>query len=213
MSIESVMPFNHLILCLPLILLPSIFPRNRVFSSESAHLIRWPKYWSSSFNIRPSNEDSGLISFMIDWIQGTLKSFLKHNSKHQFLSAQHSLWSNSHFLPDYWKSQYVCVKCVYSFICWWISGGFCLFTVTHKTAMNTCALVCVLSCFSPVSLHATPLPYSWASLVAQLVKNLPAMWETWVGSLGQEDALEKGIASGLKSNNKTEIPLVMSDSL
>ena len=87
MSIESVMPSNHLILCHPLLLLPSIFPSIRVFSSESVLCIRWPKYWSFSFSIRisPSNEYSGLISFRIDWfdllsVQGTLKSLLQHHS-------------------------------------------------------------------------------------------------------------------------------------
>ena len=85
MSIESVMPSNHLILCQPLLLPPSIFLSIRVFSSESVLCIRWPKYWSSSFSISPSNEYSGLISFMIDWFdllaaQGTLKSFLQHYS-------------------------------------------------------------------------------------------------------------------------------------
>ena len=81
MSIESVMPSNHLILCHPLLLPPSIFPSIRVFSSESVLCIRWPKYWNFSFNISPSNEYSGLISFRIDWfdllaVQGTLKSLL-----------------------------------------------------------------------------------------------------------------------------------------
>ena len=84
MSIELVMPSNHLILCHPLLLLPSIFPGIRVFSSESALRIRWPKYWSFSFNINPSNEHSGLISFRMDWldllaVQGTLKSLLQHH--------------------------------------------------------------------------------------------------------------------------------------
>ena len=84
MSIESVMPSNHLILCPPLLLLPSIFPSTRVFSSESVLQIRWPKYWSFSFSISPSNEYSGLISFTIDWfdllaVQGTLKSLLQHH--------------------------------------------------------------------------------------------------------------------------------------
>ena len=84
-SIESVMPFNHLILCCPLLLLPPIFPRIRVFSNESALHIRWPKYWSFSFNISPSNEHPGLISFRMDWldllvVQGTLKSLLQHHS-------------------------------------------------------------------------------------------------------------------------------------
>ena len=82
---ESVMPSNHLILCYPLLLLPSIFPSIRVFSNESALRIRWPKYWSFSFNISPSNEHSELISFRIDWlyllaVQGTLKSLLQHHS-------------------------------------------------------------------------------------------------------------------------------------
>ena len=85
MSIEPVMLSNHLILCHPLILLPSIFPSIRVFSNESALCIRWPKYWSFSFRISPSNEHSGLISFRMDWldllaVQGTLKSFLQHHS-------------------------------------------------------------------------------------------------------------------------------------
>ena len=87
MSNESVMPSNHFILCHPLLLLPSIFPSIRVFSNESALLIRQPKYWSFSFNISPINEHPGLISFRIDWldllaVQGTLKSLLQHyNSK------------------------------------------------------------------------------------------------------------------------------------
>ena len=85
MSIESVMPSNHLILCRPLLLLPSTFPSIRVFSNESVLHIRWPKYWSFSFSISPSNEYLGLISFRMDWldllaVQGTLKSLLQHNS-------------------------------------------------------------------------------------------------------------------------------------
>ena len=84
-SIELVMPFNHCILCCPLLLLPSVFPSIRVFSNESALHIRWPKYWSFSFNISPSNEHPGLISFRMDWlglfaVQGTLKSLLQHHS-------------------------------------------------------------------------------------------------------------------------------------
>ena len=85
MSIEAMMPSNHLILCRPLLLLPSIFPSIRVFSNESALHIRCPKYWSLSFNISPSNEHPGLISFRMDWldlleVQGTLKSLLQHHS-------------------------------------------------------------------------------------------------------------------------------------
>ena len=87
MSIESVMPSNHLILCCPLLLLPSIMSSNRVFSNESVLHIRWPKFWSFSFSISPSNEYLGLVSFRIDWfdllaVQGTLKSLLqRHSSK------------------------------------------------------------------------------------------------------------------------------------
>ena len=85
MSIESVMPSNRLILCRPLLLLPSIFPSIQVFSNVSALRIRWPKYWSFSFNISPSSEHPGLISFRMDWldllaVQGTLKSLLQHHS-------------------------------------------------------------------------------------------------------------------------------------
>ena len=98
MSIELVMPSNHLILCHPLLLLPSIFPSIRVFSNESLLLIRWPKYWSFSFSISPSNEYSGLISFRIDWfdllaVQGTLKTLLQHQS----LTAS-VLWCSAFFM-------------------------------------------------------------------------------------------------------------------
>ena len=96
-SIKLVMPSNHLILCHPLLLLPSIFPRIRVFSTESALSIRWPKYWSFSFSISPSKEYSGLISFRIDWfdllaVQGTLKSLFQHHS-----SKASILWYSAFF--------------------------------------------------------------------------------------------------------------------
>ena len=101
MSIELVMPSNHLTLCGPLLLLPSIFPRIRVFSSESALRIRWPKYWSFSFNISPSNEHPGLISFRMDWldllaVQGTLKSLLQHHS-----SKASILWHSAFFIVQF----------------------------------------------------------------------------------------------------------------
>ena len=102
MFIESVMPSSHLILCHPLLLLPSIFPSIRVFSNESALCIRWPKYWTFSFNIGPSDEHPELISFRMNWldllaVHGTLKSLLQTTvQKHQFFSAQLSWWSNSH---------------------------------------------------------------------------------------------------------------------
>ena len=102
MSIESVMPSNHLILCHPFPLLPLIFPSIRVFSNESALHIRWPKYWSFSFRLSPSNEYSELISFRMDWfdllaVQGTLRVFSNTPvQKPQFFSAQSSLRSSSH---------------------------------------------------------------------------------------------------------------------
>ena len=97
MSIESVMPSNHLILCRPLLLLPSIFPSIRVFLNESVLRIRWPKIWSFNFSISPSNEYSGLVSFRIDWmdllaVQGTLKSLLQHHS-----SKASILWHSAFF--------------------------------------------------------------------------------------------------------------------
>ena len=98
MSTESVMPSNHLILCHPLLLLPSIFPTIRVFSNELALHIRWPKYWHFSFSISPSNEYSELISFTIDWldllaVQGTLKSLVQHHS-----SKASILWHSAFFI-------------------------------------------------------------------------------------------------------------------
>ena len=98
MSIESVMPSNHFIFCHPLLLLPSIFSSIKVFSKESVLCIRWPKYWSFSFSISPSNEYSGLISFRMDWldllvVQGTLKSLLQHHS-----SKMSILWSSAFFI-------------------------------------------------------------------------------------------------------------------
>ena len=108
MSIESVMPANHLIFCGPLLLLPSIFPSIRVFSNDSALRIRWPKCWSFSFSISPSNEYSRLISFTMDWFdllaaQGALKSLLQHHS-----SKGSVLWHSAFFMVqlshDYWKN-------------------------------------------------------------------------------------------------------------
>ena len=98
MSIESVMPSNHLILCRPLLLLPSTFPSIRVFSNESVLQVRWPKYWSFSFSISPSNEYSGRISFRMDWldllaVQGTLKCHLQHHS-----SKASILWRSAFFI-------------------------------------------------------------------------------------------------------------------
>ena len=110
MSIESVMPSNHLILCRPLLLLPSIFPSTRVFSKESILRIRWPKYWSCSFSIGPSREYSGLILFRIDWlnllaVQGTLQvSSNTTVQMHQFFGAELSYSTTLTSIHDYWKN-------------------------------------------------------------------------------------------------------------
>ena len=110
MSIKSVMLPNYLILCWPLLLLPSIFPSIRVFSNESALCIRWPKYWSFSFSISPSNEHPGLISFRMDWldllaVQGTLKSLLQHHSSKASI-LRHSAFFIVQLtsIHDYWKN-------------------------------------------------------------------------------------------------------------
>ena len=110
LRIKSLMPSNHLIFCCPLLLLPLIFPSIRVFSSESVLHIRWPKYWSFSFSINPSNEYSGLISFRMDWldllaVRGTLRRLLQHHS-----SKASILWHSAFFMVqlsyphDYWKN-------------------------------------------------------------------------------------------------------------
>ena len=119
MSIELLMPFNHLILCCPLFLLPSIFPSIRVFSNESVFQIRWPKYWS--FSVSPSNEYSGLISFRIDWfdllaVQGTLKSLLQHYSFQSINSLAFSFpyRPTLTFIHDYWKNH----SFDYTELCW-----------------------------------------------------------------------------------------------
>ena len=110
MSIESVMPSNHLILCCPLLLLPPIPPSIRVFSNEAALPIRWPKYWSFSFNISPSNEHSGLISFRVDWldllvVRGTLKSLLQHHSSKASI-LQCSAFFIAQLSHPYWRRQW-----------------------------------------------------------------------------------------------------------
>ena len=119
-AIESMMPFNHLILCHPLFLLPSIFPNIKVSSNESDLHIRWPKYWSFSFSISPFNEYSGLISFRIDWfdllaVQGALKSLFQHHS----LKAFSLLYSaNLLSIHDYWKNH----SFDYMDLCWYMHG-------------------------------------------------------------------------------------------
>ena len=108
MSIELVMLSNHVILRSPLLLLPSIFPSIRVFSRESVLCIRWPKHWSFSFSISPSNEYTGLIAFWMDWfdllaVQGTLKSLLQHHSSKASLALSFLYSPTLTFIHDYWK--------------------------------------------------------------------------------------------------------------
>ena len=180
MSIQSRMPSNHLILCRPLLLLPLIPPSIRVFSEEFPLHIRWPKYWSFSLSISSSNEYSGLISFRIDWfdllaVQGTLKSLLQHHS-----SKASNLWHSTFFMIQF-SHPY---------------QGFSDSSVGKESACNV---------GDPDSIPRLgrssgegtgyPLQCSWASLVAQLVKNPPAMHETWAQSLAWEDPLEKGKAT------------------
>ena len=178
MFIESRMPANHLILCRPL-LLPLIFASIRVFSKEFPLHIRWPKYWSFSFSISSSNEFSELISFRIDWldlsVQGTLKRLLQHHH-----SKASVLWSSAFFMVQ--------VSHPYQ--------GFPDISVGKESACNA---------GDPGSIPGLgrstgegtgyPLQYSWASLVAKLVKNPPAVHETWALSLAWEDPLEKGKAT------------------
>ena len=126
MSIESVMPSNHLILCHPLPLLPSIFPSIRVFSKESVLCIRWPKYWSFSFSISLSNEYSGLISSRIDWldflaIQGTLKGLLQHYS-----SKASILWNSAFFIVQL-SHPYMTTGKTIDLTTWTFIGKFCAF--------------------------------------------------------------------------------------
>ena len=121
MSIESVMPSNQLILCCPLLLLPSVFPSIKVFSNESVLHIRWIKHWSFSFSIIPSNEYSGLISFRMDWfdlltVQGTLKSLLQHNS-----SKASILWCSDFFIVQL-SHPYMTTGKTTSFIRWTFVG-------------------------------------------------------------------------------------------
>ena len=109
MAIESMTPFIHLILCHPLLLLPLIFPSIKVFSNESALRIRWPKYWSFSFSISPSNDYSGLISFRTDWfdllaVKGTLTSLLQHHSSSVLQCSAFFMFQLSPCVHDYWKN-------------------------------------------------------------------------------------------------------------
>ena len=121
MSIESVIPTNYLILCHPLLLLPSVFPSTRAFSNESVLRMRWPKYWSFSFSITPSNEHPGLISFRMDWldvlaVQGTLKSLLQHHSSKASILRHAAFFTVQLSHPYIWLSAPI-NTCICKFVC------------------------------------------------------------------------------------------------
>ena len=129
MSVESVMPSNHLILCHPLLLLPSIFPSIRVLSNESALHIRWPKYWSFTFNISSSNEHPGLISFRMDWLDllavlGTLKGLLQHQS-----SKASILWRSAFFMVQL-SHPYMATRKIIALTIWTFSAKWYLCFLT-----------------------------------------------------------------------------------
>ena len=144
------MPSNHLIFCHPLLLLPSIFPSIRVFSNESALCIRWPKYWSFSFNIRPSNEHPGLISFRMDWldvlaVQGTLKSLLQHHN-----SKASIFWHSAFFIVQL-SHPYMTTGKTTALTRWTFVGK-----VMSLILIFYLLLLILLSRFSRVRLCATP---------------------------------------------------------
>ena len=165
LSTESGVPSNHLVIRCLLLHLLSVFPSIRVFPNEEALWIRWPKYWS--FSISPSNEYLGLTSFRMDWLDLlALQGTLKSvPSEMPHLSQHHHLTHITVIIQHYCQG-FVCRPWFDS----WLGR-------------------------SPGEGIDYPLQYPWASLVAQLVKNPPAMWETWVWSLGWEDPLEKGTAT------------------
>ena len=167
------MTSNHLILCRTLLLLPSIFPSIRVFSDESALHIRWPKYWSFSFNISPSSEHPGLISFRMHWldllaVQGTLKSLLQyHSSKASILRC------SAFFIRPYMTTRKTIALTRRTFV-----DKVNVVSGTRYFLCPSTPLLHIVLCPSMPSLHSSKCLR--ASLVAQMVKNLPAMWEIWV---------------------------------
>ena len=210
------MPSNHLIFCCPLLLLPSIFPSIRIFSNESALCIRWPKYWGFSFHA--SNEYSGLISFRIDWVdllavQGTLKSFLQQYSSKASILRQSAffmttgktvnltIWTFvgkvmsllfntlSRFVIDFLpRSKYLLIS-------WLQSPSAVILEPKGKKNLSLFPLFPHLFAIHLIkSLFFLKITHR-ASMVALMVKNLPAMWETQVQSLDWEDPLEKEMAN------------------
>ena len=209
MSIKSMMSSNHLILCHPLFLLPSVFSSIRIFSNQSALRIRQPMNWSFIFNISPSNEHPGLISFRMDWldllaVQGTLKSFLQYHS-----SKASIFWSSAFFIVQLSHSYGTIGKTVALTRWTFVGKAMSLFIMLSRFVMgfpdSTDGKEFAFNVRDPGSVPGLgrtaevgigyPLQYSWASLVDQLVKNLLLQCSTWVASLGWEDPLEKGKAT------------------
>ena len=212
MSIELVMPSSHLILCRPLLLLHSVFPSIRVFSNESVLHIRWPKHWSFSFSICPSSEYSELISFRMDWfyllaVQGTLKSLLQHHSSKApvlqcsaFFMAQRShpyittgktialtRWTFVGKVMGYLKDSK-------KFQIFLNKNSFLVIIVFKQQNLRHSDFQLVLQTCHNHRVTNFDMAYG-VSLVAELVRNPPAIRETWVLSLGWEDPLEKGKAT------------------
>ena len=157
MSIESVMPSNHLILCRPLLFLPSIFPSIRVFPNESALHIRWPKYWSFSFNISPSNQHSGLISFRMDWlnllaVKGTLKSLLQHHSSKASI-LRHSAFFLVQLSHRYMTTGKTIALTRWIFVYWNLMFNLKSIRILHSTVL--CIYAWVFSCFNIIELLIT----------------------------------------------------------
>ena len=197
------MPSNHLILCHPLPLPPSIFPSIRVFSNKSVLCIRWPKYWTFNFSISPSNEYSGLISFRIDWlnllgVQETLKSLLQHQNPKAsiYMLGKVTLYIRHIFcvcpIPNFSRDIHSSYPHCYHANTYFIQ---------YKFSPRSQLIDSVVTVWSKLGLWIPSLRFwtseweFWQSLVAQTVKCLPAMRETWVRSLGQEDPLEKEMAT------------------
>ena len=206
MSIESAMPSNHLILCHPLLLLPSIFPSIRVFSNESVLCIRWPKYWSFSFSISPPNECSGLISFRMDWldllaVQGTFKSFLQyHSSKASIIRC--SVFFVVQLSHSYMTTGKIIALTIRTFVGKVISLLFNMLSRLLVAFFPRSKCLSISWLLSPSAVILKSLSLNNANYITKaglpggsVVKNL-LMQETQemeVWSLGQEDPLEKGI--------------------
>ena len=170
MSIESVMPFNHLVFCHPLLLLPSIFPSIRVFSNQSVPWIRWPKYWPFSLIISSSNEYSGLISFRIDWldllaVQGTLKSLLQHHSSEASILQRSAFFTTLTSIHDYWKNH----SFDYMDLCWQSDlSALVSFSSKERASFNFKATVSICNDFGAPQnkvfhfFHCLPIYLPWS---------------------------------------------------